>query len=169
MIEPHDRPTTSGEPGAPDAPDDLRMLDGYIAEHAGKYADEALVAALVRAGHSENDARTALAAARERDTGGVTGGRVAGIIIAAYVGTFLVLAVGMLSNMTDTTWIAILLISLGIALAVSLRSVGSRSRRLRSGSTRATSFAVFFGLPVLLLIVVAGLCVASGLPIPRDS
>ena len=88
----------------------------------------------------------------------------------AYGITYLLLVLGMIANPAAGAYggavigTVILGVTLGLAYVMSavwLRSRGRKVREMTSG------MAVLLSLPVVLLVIVAGSCVATGLPIPR--
>jgi hypothetical protein len=89
------------------------------------------------------------------------------IVLVAYLVTYAVLVAGMLLNPAtfggNIVGIMILTPVLGVALLIALVLVGRA--RARAGAELA--IAGVLAIPIILLVVVAGICVASGLPIPR--
>lgn len=211
-----------GTPGE-GAQDSSANLKAYVDANAGRFTDETITAELTRAGYAPEDVRAALADAAGRGLGAAPTGRAVRTILVAYVVTFALLSLGMLTNagrsfgsyMPDAIpGIAILAGGLGLAFAGSLFWIASRRGfallialllgisgvssivsagqggsngltgvvllaiaigivvlvfRAKSAPTgRSTvTFGVLLAIPVLLLLVVGGICVASGLPIPR--
>lgn len=217
----------SPDPGTPGegSQNTAANLKAYVDANAGRFTDETITAELTRAGYAAEDVRTALADGASRGLEAPPTGRAVRTILAAYVATFAILSLGMLTNsgrsfgqyMPDSTvGIAILGGGLGVALVASLIWVASRRGfaivialfigvfgvsavgsvgAVGSGSLagvvllaiaigigvlvlrakpapngRSTvTFGLLLAIPVLLLLVVGGICVASGLPIPRLS
>ena len=92
-------------------------------------------------------------------------------MLAAYGITFVVLMVGMFANPAARSYggsvigAIVLALALGLALAIALFVV--RRSRPSPDATGAMVMTGILAIPVILLVVVAGLCVATGLPIPR--
>ena len=193
-------------------------LDAYVAAHAGRYTDEALIDTLVAAGYPADDVRLALAGAASQHGPQRARPRAFRTVVVAYVAVFALLSVGMLLNgrpagylMPDAGGgIGILAMSLGAAFVASLIWLASRRlfvililvgfalyglaaitqgggsilvalaaiglglggtvvllrRQTDAGPRRQTELSLLLALPVILLLGVAGICVASGLPIP---
>jgi hypothetical protein len=192
-------------------------MQAYIQANAGRFTDEALVEALVQAGHDPAAARAAGAAASAVQAGPTSRSRAVRSIVIAYIAVFAILSVGMLLNSgsganafipSGSGGIAILAASLGVAFGLSMIWIASRRAFLlgvalilgligagilassglygaiplaiaigigvlvfRSGPAPAgpstTTVGVLLVIPLLLLLAVGGICVASGLPIPR--
>jgi len=191
-------------------------MQAYIQANAGRFTDEALVEALIQAGHDPAAARAAVAAAAAGQTAPPPRSRAVRSIVIAYVAVFAVLSLGMLANSGRTSGefvptgaggIAILAASLGVAFLISMVWVASRRAFalglafivglaglgaltagglygalplaiaigivflvFRAGPAPArpstTTVGVLLVIPLLLLLAVGGICVASGLPIP---
>ena len=149
-----DQPPVGGPPTSPAG----ASLDAYLAANRGRYTDEALADSARAAGHTD----AAISAAMKRlGTGAAepVRPRARRIVILAYVLTFVVLVAGMALN--NPVYIAIgglvLLVSLLIGLGLSLLMV-------RSAGPAAALPAILAG-PVIVLLILAGICVATGLPI----
>ena len=85
--------------------------------------------------------------------------RVAGLILAAFLGF---VGVGWLSTTGGGDLIGFVILGIAIGLAV------LAFRRGPAPTTRSTAtFGVLLSVPVILLVIVAGLCIATGMPIPR--
>jgi hypothetical protein len=206
-------------PGSAAQPEDgptAAKLQAYVDANAGRFTDEAITAELVKAGYEPEAIRAALARAGSRGLAPAPTGRAVRAILIAYMATFAILSLGMLTNagqsvgsyMPDAAGgIVILGMSLGVAFVASLFWIASRRLfvfaiavilglvglgSLNSGisgivmlgvavvigvlaarSSPGTAgrvpveFGVLLVVPLLLLLVVGGICVASGLPIPR--
>jgi len=186
----------------------MDSLRGYIAEHGGRLTDEAMIQALLEAGHKEDDIQTVLAAYRAAETAGPVRSRVIRAITIAYVTVYILLSVGMLANsrppgylMPDARGgIVILTVSLAVAylgstiwvasrrafgiVALAILGLGSVTgglavvpigvigliwllrRRTAVGQDGETRFEVLLAIPIVLLLGVGGICLASGLPWP---
>ena len=81
-------------------------MQAYIQANAGRFTDEALVDALVQAGHDPAAARAAVAAAAAGSAGpsGPTSrSKAVRSIVIAYVAAFAILSIGMLYYVFQTT------------------------------------------------------------------
>jgi len=206
-------------PDAP-APDASGTLKAYVAANAGTFTDEAITAALLRAGYPADDIRVALAESSKHLRPNRAAPKAVRAILIAYVATFLVLSAGMLLNSgrlsgefmpSGMGGIAILAVSLVVVFGLSMIWVASRRAflililvllvgpgissvggggasttlglailvvalggiaflALRRGTPGGgqTAIAVLLAVPILLLLVVAGICVGSGLPFPLN-
>jgi hypothetical protein len=211
---------TNDDPmGRSQPPPSSELLNAYVAENAGKYTDEAMYEALVKAGHPPDDVRAAIASASSHLRPQTAAPRAIRAIVIAYIAVFALLSVGMLLNTRATSGplmptalggIGILAASLFAAFLASLVWLASRRififlillmiggyglgalaqsadtvpvgivtlvlvaggvilvfRTPKSLTGRGeTALAVLMAVPILLLLGVAGICVASGLPIP---
>lgn len=133
-------------------------LQAYVARYGGKFTDAAITTELLRAGYAAEDIRAALTEV----SGGITArtSRATRTILAAYAVTFALLTIGMLSN-SASGGVIVLGVSLGFALLLSL--LWARKRRAATATLGA-----LLAIPVVLLIIVAGLCLATGLPVPHS-
>jgi hypothetical protein len=207
------------DPGAAaDAGDrSLAALNAYVSEHAGKYTDEAIRDALVKAGYPPEDVRTALANAGSHLVFQSAAPRAVRTILMAYVAVFALLSAGMLVNGRPAGYlmpnaaggIGILAGTMVFAFVVSLIWVASRRvfailvalaiggfaalglgpgvrinafnvvpivlavvvvifvlRLPRTAGARPETLGVLLAVPIILLVGVAGACLATGMPIP---
>jgi hypothetical protein len=149
----------------------VAALAAYLAANHGRFTDEALEKAALDRGYS-SDVLAEARAARPADPGDAIRRRARRWVLAAYGITFVLLLIGMFANPAARTYggnvigAIVLALALGLALAIALFVV----RRSRPGSaeTGAMVMTGILAIPVILLVVVAGLCVATGLPIPRS-
>jgi len=150
-------PAPSEAPGPNGSLTDDR-LDDYLDRNAGKYTDEALAASAHTAGYSDEQIRAGLARIRSVGSGTVVRARARRAVLLAYLITFGVLVAGMfVSNPTGAVgYSGVLLVSMLIGLALSLVMVRSAGR--------TAALAVILAGPVIVLVIIAGLCVATGLP-----
>jgi hypothetical protein len=141
----------------------------YLREHGRAYTREALGASLQEQGFSGRDVEAAWARyraeqAEPRGAGRDLRGRASIILLVAFVGTWAVLSLPMLTGSSlssygaGTVATAILTFLLGVVLVASLSAV-RRSRRLERGVEGA--LVAILAVPFVLLFVVAGLCVAT--------
>jgi len=159
------------EPTAPQMPPGERAngLAAYFRSNRGSFTDEALKARASEAGYSTAEVEEALASSRGADLSLPLRRRARSIVLGAYLITYAVLAYG-----TFTTSYAfgagqigtvILTIAMGLTAAISLAIV-RRSRRTWTG---VGSLAPVLAVPLILLVIVAGLCVASGYPFHQSA
>jgi hypothetical protein len=147
----------------------VSMIVHYIERNQAQFTEEALLDAARGRGYPEDVVREAGARVRANTASGPVRHRARRWILTAYLLTFAVLTIGMLTspsgqNGTGPIGAGILAVTLAIAFLLSIGWLGSRGRRI-AGAT--PGMVAFLAVPVVLLIAVAGICVASGLPIPR--
>ena len=142
----------------------------YLESNRDRFTEEALMEAARGRGYPEDVLEEARARARASAGAPPLGHRARRWIQIAYLLTFAVLTVGMLASEYSRRYGAayvgtvVLAVALGLALLISLwwlRWQGSKVGRSAAGA------AVLLSIPVVLLVVVAGSCLATGLPIPR--
>jgi hypothetical protein len=158
---PGSSPRDGSDPPSPALVDYLRANRGWV-------TDEALAEAARRAGHTSEAIAQAMAQIRAADISVPARTRARAVVVVAYLLTYGVLVVAMFSaartSYIDAAGLGtfFLSITLGIALLISLVLVG----RSRAGGTNmvlaVTSIVV---LPMIMLVVIAGLCVGTGLPV----
>lgn len=139
----------------------------YLEANRRKFTDEALAAKALEAGYSQDEINRATEQLRSVESATPVRKRARQVVLAAYLATYAALVAGMLLNPSTygaaPIGIGVLTAVLGVALAIALALV--RSARPRAATQLA--LAGVLAVPVILLVVVAGLCVATGLPIPR--
>jgi hypothetical protein len=161
-------------PDAPVPAHDEAARREALAEHLranrDAYTPEALARAARAAGYPDSEIEAA------GEVAGETSATAAGfrprtrariLVLAMYGGTFLGFAFVFLSKPSAMQYgwgfaLAILAVTLGLALLLSLRTIG------RSGSRAGTAsgaVAALLALPILFLVVVTGLCVATTAPL----
>jgi hypothetical protein len=142
----------------------------YLGTNRDRFTEEALVKAARDAGYPDDVLEEARARARASATAAPIRQRARRWILIAYLLTFAVLTVGMLASEYSRQYGAayigavVLAGALGLALLVSLgwlRWQGSKVGQSAAGA------AVLLSVPAVLLVVIAGSCLATGLPIPR--
>jgi hypothetical protein len=142
-------------------------LGRYLEANHRRYTDEALVAAATSVGWDATVVETHLARIRLREVTAPVRSRAQRIVGVLYLAGFLVLAFGMaVKPGSGTIAIAyfVLAISMGIAYLLS---------RLWAGRVAVTrthfgrDLAILLSVPVIIWLAVAGICVATGLRIPR--
>jgi len=152
--------------------DQVAALAAYLAANQGRFTDEALEQAALDAGYPK-DVLVEARAERAADPAVGIRQRARRWVLAAYGITFVVLVIGMFANPVGRTYggnvigAIVLALTLGLALAIALFVV--RRSRPSPDATGAMVMTGILAIPVILLVVVAGLCVATGLPIPRPS
>lgn len=165
------------DPTGPEAPAPLQegdarlqALAGYLRANRDTYTPDALARAARDVGYTQAEIESAIELA---------GGSVAPFpgpeerarariaVIAIYGITFLGFAALFLSKPSALQYgwgflLMILGVTLGLALLLSLRTIG----RSRSGAATASgAIAAMMVLPIVFLLVVTGLCVATTLPV----
>jgi predicted small integral membrane protein len=149
----------------------LGLVTKYLEANRARFTEEALVEAARAQGYPEDVVEEARLRARANEASAPIRHRARRWIQAAYLVTFAVLTIGMLASeyaqRSSSSYIgtAVLAVTLGIALFVSLAWL-----RRRGGGTvgdRPVGMVILLSVPIVLLVAVAGLCVATGLPIPR--
>lgn len=143
----------------PAKPGGDRQLEDYLDRNIGKYTDEALTASARAAGYTDEAIQAGLARIRASGSSEPVRARARQIILWAYLATFLVLSAGMVVNSGGSVAIGapILGISLLIGFAI--------SRLMVRAASRSAALGIILAGPVIILLVVAGLCVATGLPV----
>lgn len=145
------------------------VVTKYLETNRARFTEEALVQAARARGYPEDVVEEARTRARANEASAPTRHRARRWILAAYLVTFAVLTIGMLvseyaqRNGVAGVGTAVLTVTLGIALLLSLAWL-RRGGKVGDG---ATGIVVLLSVPIVLLVTVAGLCVATGLPIPR--
>ena len=147
------------------------LVTSYLETNRARFTEEALVQAARSRGYTEDVVEEARLRARAIQDSAPTRLRARRWIVAAYALTFATLTIGMVikgtapgyGGMTGPGTLT-LAVSLGLALLLSLGWLRSRRGHVGDG---ATGLIVLFSVPLVLLVTVAGVCVATGLPIPR--
>jgi hypothetical protein len=145
-------------------------LSRYLEVHAASFTQEALARAARDAGYSDADIDQAAALLRARAAAAPVRSRASRVVLVAYLSTFAVLAGGMFASEYARQYgghvigSVILAVTLGLALLIARWWVRARSGR--AGDT-AAGMAVLLSVPFVLLVIVAGLCIGTGMPIPR--
>jgi predicted permease len=140
-------------------------LIAYLEANRGKFTDEALTEALMKEGYSKEAVVAGFAAIAAADASKPVRARARNLVLAAYGITYAVLVLGMLTTSANYgaggIGTAVLTLTLGLALAISLWVVRRSKGKVDGG---AMVMAGMLAVPVILLVIVAGLCVATGLP-----
>jgi hypothetical protein len=157
--------TAAETPPAPPAGEAARrdVLESHFRLHGGRYTRFALDQAARAAGYSDNDIAAAWSRIDMEEGGKAPAGRSAAIarivILVLYLATFVLFVAG--SDMSQRTYgvgVAILAVTLLIVGGVSLLIVGRSKVVSRNLPAAVTSL---LALPFILLVIVAGLCVAT--------
>jgi hypothetical protein len=150
----------------------VSTLVRYLETNRGRFTEDALMQAARAAGYPDDVLDEARA--RTRASAGVApvGQRVRRWILVAYLLTFALLTAGMFGSESARRYggafigSIILAATLGVTLLVSLWWLRRQGGRI---DPSAAGLAGLLSLPLLLLVIVAGSCLATGLPIPRPS
>ena len=137
----------------------------YLEQHRGRYTEDALVAVIRAQGYPETVITAAVERARALEGLGPARARTRSAVLGAYVVTFALLSLGMLAN-GNGGGIIVLAISLGI---VGIFAAILLNGRQRTDPQRQGMLAALVLIPVLMLAGVAGLCLATGMPITNYS
>jgi hypothetical protein len=168
MSDPNERRpgATAGpapEPPPGGAPARRDALVRHFRQHQDRYTRHALDQAARTAGYSDNDAAAAWTLIDMEDGGKAPAARYATIarviVVALYVATFILFVGG--SNMSARTYgvgVAVLAVTLLLVGGIALLIVG-RSKVVSRDPLPA--LATLLAAPFILLVVVAGLCVAT--------
>ena len=148
----------------------VATLTGYLVANRDRFTVEALAEAARSGGYPEDVVAEAIAGARADAGPSPTRVRARRWVLLAYLATFGVLTAGMFASESSRNYGAhiigtvILAVTLLLALAISmfwLRALG------RGFEGPPPGMVVLLAVPVILLVVVGGLCVGTGLPIPQ--
>ncbi len=162
-----DDPDVAATPAAPPVSQyGNRGLESWFEAHLDRYTVEALSATAAAAGWSDDAVREAAARASSTLDAAPTKARAKAITNGLFLGTFLLLAAGMLVNESAKAYGSSIVgtVVLGVACIVGFVFGRLWIRLMRPAGG---SMAVLMLVPVLLWLAIAGICVASGLPIPR--
>jgi hypothetical protein len=144
----------------------------YLETNRDRFTEDALLKAARDRGYPDDVLEEARARARASATAAPVAKRARRWVLIAYLVTFALLTVGMLASESSRTYGAayigtvVLAGTLGIALLVSLGWLRWQGRKIGQSAAGA---AVLLSIPLVLLVVVAGSCLATGLPIPRPA
>lgn len=145
-----------------------RGLRAYLEKYHGRFTDEALTDSLVKAGYPAEAVKDGFLYVAEREASAPARGRARRIVIALYLLGYVALVVGMFAGRGYFAGVAaifgsaILTFVLGIAFLIALDWVGRRRVEI---SNLGGALPVLVSLPVVLWLVVTGLCVATGAPL----
>jgi hypothetical protein len=142
----------------------------YLESNRDRFTEEALVEAARDAGYPDDVLQEARVEARASAGAAPIRQRARRWILVAYLLTFAALTGGMLASEYSRQYGAayigavILAGALGLALVVSLGWLRWQGAKVGQSAAGA---AVLLSVPAVLLVVIAGTCLATGLPIPR--
>ena len=165
------RPEDAGLPEAPgSSPYGTKGLERYLDTNRGRFTDEALIAAASAAGWDESVIGTAFEASRGRTASAPIRARARRITQFLYLAGYVVLVAGMILNPAAQAYGGAVIGTVVLTVAMLVAFALGRLWYNRKGVSRAMSGAdlsVLLVVPVILWLVVAGICVATGLPVPR--
>lgn len=168
-------PEVAAEPaGGPDipapSPYGTRGLEDYLVEHRNRWTDDALESAAIAAGWDEAVVREVLAKVQAAERSMPLRARARTVVSVLYLGGYLVLVGGMVISSSARMYggaangALVLTFFMGPAYLLARLWLG---RKGVSASPSTADFAVLLSVPAVLWLIVGGVCVASGLPIPR--
>jgi len=141
-------------------------LRTYLEANRGHYTDEALTEALLKEGYSQADVEEGFAELARAEASKPVRARARRLVLVAYGLTYAILVFGMLGTGygygSGIIGSIVLAVALGLALALALWLVRRSTDRGAEGG--AAVMAGILAIPIVLLVIVAGLCVATGLP-----
>ena len=161
--------TPPAEPPAEPPARDLTALNAYVAQYYGRYTDAALIDHLMSVGNQRADIEAALRTAAAADRVGPVNARAKTIVRLLYLVTYGLLVFGMLTSSRGFDYGAgligtiVLTIVLGIAFLIARGWLGWRGSRDRASAPGLISL---LAIPLVLLVLVAGSCLATGMPLP---
>ncbi len=154
----------------PSSPHGTEGLERYLDTNHGRFTDEALVAAASAAGWDQPAIEAAFEASRRRTASAPIRARARRIVQYLYLAGYVVLMAGIIVNPAARPYggavIGIVVLTLAMLIAFALGRLWYNRKGVSPAMT-GTDLSVLLLVPVILWLVVAGLCVASGLPIPR--
>jgi hypothetical protein len=168
LQESPDASRTGPPPAFPGQP--VASLARYLEVNRDRFTDEALARAARDAGYTDAAIDEAMAGVRARAAAAPVRTRATRAVLGAYLLTYAVLVGGMFASEFARKYgghvvgAIILAALLGFALLISRWWL--RRGAVKAGDA-ATGMAVLLSVPLVLLVVVAGLCIATGYPIPR--
>jgi hypothetical protein len=147
----------------------LETLAGYLRANREKYTPESLGRAAREAGFTDAEIEAAFERAGGNATvvGAPQRAQARALVVAVYAVTFLGFAVLMLSKPSAMQYgwgfaLIILAVALGLSLLLSLWTIG---RATPTAATASGAIASMVAMPVVLLLVLAGLCVMTTAPV----
>lgn len=168
--EPDTRPGADPMPAPPASPHGTRGLEAYLEENRNEFTEGALRAAAIEAGWDGHLVDTAIGKVRAAERSEPLRGRAWRIVLLLYVAAFLVLSTGMLVNPAARVYggavIGIAVLAVALLVAAGLGRLWLRRKGI-SPTMSSGDLLILLIVPVILWLAVAGMCVATGLPIPR--
>lgn len=160
MIGPEAPATRDGESSA-------EVLAGYFRANQDAYTPDALSRAARQAGYTDAAIADAIQSIRRQSARAAATPRARALVAAIYGVTFAGFAVLFLSKPSALQYgwgiaAVILGVTLGLALAFSMRSIGRSSPR---AATVGGALAAMVVTPLVLLLVLTGLCAFTTMPV----
>jgi hypothetical protein len=150
---------TTESPRAAAGPDDP-MLHAYLMANRGRYTDDALLEAAANAGYRREVVLEAIAALPPLESTAPTRKRAVLVVLGSYAVVFALLAASMAANGNGNLNV-ILAISMGLGALISIPFL-RRGPRMAPGAQLAMGGLI--AVPLVLLVLIAGTCLASGMP-----
>jgi hypothetical protein len=167
--------SSPGERGVPEAPDvspyGTKGLESYLVGYRSSFTEAALRTAAIEAGWDAALVDSVLAGIRGREASAPLRGQARRIIRLLYLGTFIVLTLGMLVNPSSAarsyggSTIGPIILAVAFLVAYALDRLWFNEKAV-GAALGQRDLAILLSLPVVLWLVIGGLCVATGLPIP---
>ena len=155
--------------GSEPRPEAVEAALDWLRGHRATFTRDALASGLRDAGYSEAEIAAAFGRLDREAIEPATQdlrSRAAAILVVGFLGTWLVLVLRMIAIAGTGGWVGTAAVILGAILLVigAISFVGiESSSRLRKGTTGA--LVAILAVPFVLLVIVAGLCVATTGPI----
>ena len=163
-------PGTDPSPAPPVSRHGTRGLKAYLDENRSRFTEDALKAATIEAGWDEQVVDTLLGKVRAAERSRPLRARAWRIVLILYVAAFLVLSAGMLVNPAARVYggavIGIVVLAVALLVTAGLGRLWLRRKGI-SPAMSSGDLMILLAVPVILWLAVAGICVATGLPIPR--
>lgn len=154
----------------PSSPHGTKGLERYLDTNRGRFTDEALSAAAIAAGWDQSAIEAAFEASRGRTASAPIRARARRITQFLYLAGYVVLVAAMILNPAARAYGGAVIGTVVLTVAMLIAFALGRLWYNRKGVSRAmtgTDLSVLLLVPVILWLVVAGICVATGLPVPR--
>ena len=167
-------PADSTAPEVPSVPPvstyGTKGLEAWIEANRATFTEEALKGAATAAGWDPTIVETALGNVQTRETVAPLRARARRIVRYLYLAGFALLAVGMAINPAARSYgsnvIGVIVLFFALGVAYGLGSMWFNRKGVSRSMTNGDMF-VLLSVPFVFWLVVTGLCVATGLPIPR--
>ena len=172
----NDESRTTGQPPEPESSigrereHQVSALVRYLQANGRKFTEAVLLDKARAEGYAGDVIEEARGRWRALESAAPTSRQARRWTLVAYLATFGLLAAGMLAGGNGSygagyIGTVILAVTLALALAISLGWLRSQGRKV---SAPGTGLLTLLSIPIVLLVVVAGACLATGLPIPRS-